>query len=206
MEEKDTLGNNSTINNESPTNVFTEKPHIINPFVYYCMSFAGTIWKGIRWVIDFVLSMFISIALFGKMVGVGIYQYFLKFIGFFKRKAHQFKYNDRNGRLSFGIFGFSALANKQYTFGIMYLVFQIGYILLFILFGAKSIWMLSSLGLEGPHEDPDEEFAELIMGDNSIMILIYGLLWVLSIFLFIYIWNRSIQNGYYNYIIHVNHV
>lgn len=199
MEEKDTLGNNSTINNESPTNVFTEKPHIINPFVYYCMSFAGTIWKGIRWVIDFVLSMFISIALFGKMVGVGIYQYFLKFIGFFKRKAHQFKYNDRNGRLSFGIFGFSALANKQYTFGIMYLVFQIGYILLFILFGAKSIWMLSSLGLEGPHEDPDEEFAELIMGDNSIMILIYGLLWVLSIFLFIYIWNRSIQNGYYNY-------
>ena len=31
------------------------------------------------------------------------------------------------------------------------------------------------------------------------MILIYALLWILSIFLFIYIWNRSINSGYNNY-------
>lgn len=199
MEENEILSNQSTEITNEQRSVFTQEAHTINPFLYALMSFFGIIWKGVRWLLDFVFSMIVSIGLFFKMVGIGIYQYALKFVGFFKRKAHQFKYNDKNGRLSFGIFGFSALANKQYVFGVLYILFEIGYILLFALFGARSIGMLGSLGTRLPYEDPDADFSQLVMGDNSIMILIYGLLWILSIFIFIYVWNRSIQNGYYNY-------
>lgn len=198
MEENDVLTKPAEITNEQ-TNVFTQKAHTINPVLYFFMSFFGTIWKGILWLLDFVFSMCVSVYQFFKMVGIGIYDYALKFVGFFKRKAHQFKYNDKSGRLSYGVFGFSALANKQYVFGILYLVFEIGYILLFALFGAKSIGMLGTLGTRVPYEDPDADFSQLVLGDNSIMILIYGLLWLLSIFVFLYVWNRSINNGYYNY-------
>ena len=82
----------------------------------------------------------------------------------------------------------------------MYIVFQVAYIALFAIFGVSSIAGLRYLGTIESTEDPDcFDFCEIVLGDNSIMILIYGLLWVLSIFIFLYVWNRSIENGYLNY-------
>ena len=44
---------------------------------------------------------------------------------YFKRKAHQFKHNDKYGRMSFFLFGVGAFAHKQKVIGIMYLLFEI---------------------------------------------------------------------------------
>ena len=83
----------------------------------------------------------------------------------------------------------------------MYIVFQIAYIALFAIFGVSSIGGLRHLGTIQSGEDPNcqDMFCEWIEGDNSIMIMIYGLLWLLSIIVFLYVWNRSIENGYLNY-------
>lgn len=186
-------------NIEVKNNVFTEETHPINPIIYFFMSLFSGIVKIVKWVFDLLISMVISFFSFFKNVGLGIYKGILKIGEFFKRKTHQFKVNDISGKISYGIFGFSALKNKQYVNAVFYFLFEVVYIILFVCFGIKSIGNLSNLGSVGPHEDPDAEFSQLILGDNSIMILIYGLLWCISIVLFLYVWNRNINNSYSNY-------
>ena len=192
---------NEKVNNN--TNVFAQKAHIINPVTYFFISLLKGLLGALKWIGDLLLSMVLSLASFFKTVGVGAYKAVLGVVEFFKRKCHQFKYNDTAGRMSFGLFGASSFAHKQYVNGVFYAIFEVAYIVLFIFKGIPSIGKLSHLGTVTPGEDPncppDEMFCEWVDGDNSIMILIYGLLWVLSIFLFIYIWNRSISSGYFNY-------
>ena len=191
---------NEKVNVESE-NVFTRKARTINPVVYFFISLLNALLGVVKWLADLIFSMLLSLIGFFKMIGVGAYKGVLGIGNFFKRKAHQFKHNDKNGKLSFFIFGASALAHKQKVIGIMYIVFQVAYIALFAIFGVSSIAKLSHLGTIKTMEDPDclDDFCDMIIGDNSIMILIYGLLWVLSIFIFLYVWNRSIENGYINY-------
>ena len=185
------------------TNVFTEEAHTINPVTYFFISLLKGLWGVVKWLLDLVLSMVLSLAEFFKSVGIGAYKVVVGIVDFFKRKAHQFKYNDKAGRLSFVAFGASSFSHNQYVNGFLYAVFEVLYIVFFFIKGIPAIAKLEHLGTVTPGEDPncppDEMFCEWVDGDNSIMILIFGLLWILSIFLFIYIWNRSISTGYFNY-------
>ena len=133
MEEND-LFNTETIEDIAETNVFTEPTHSINPIVYALMGLGKSLLGLLIWLGELLLSMVLSLVNFFKMVGVGTYNLFVGIVEFFKYKGHQFKYNDKSGRLSFFVFGYSALANKGYVFGILYLLFQVGYILLFDLY------------------------------------------------------------------------
>ena len=201
MDENKNLQNlNEKVNVESE-NVFTRKARTINPVVYFFISLLNALLGVVKWLADLIFSMVLSLIGFFKMIGVGAYKGVLGIGNFFKRKAHQFKHNDKNGKLSFFLFGASALAHKQKVIGIMYVVFQVAYIALFAIFGVSSIAGLKHLGTLQSGTDPNCEdmFCEWVEGDNSIMIMIYGLLWILSIFIFLYVWNRSIENGYLNY-------
>ena len=184
-------------------NIFAQEARTIHPVTYFFISLLNSLVGFGKWLLDLLLSMVLSLVSFFKMVGVGAYKCVLGVINFFKTKVHQFKNNDKYGRLSFFVFGASSFSHKQYVNGVLYVVFQVAYILLFIFNGVHSIGMLRTLGTVTPGEDPncppDEMFCEWVDGDNSIMILIYGLIWVLSIFVFFYIWNRSVTNGYFNY-------
>ena len=201
MDENKNLQNlNEKVNFESE-NVFTRKARTINPVVYFFISLLNALLGVVKWLADLIFSMILSLIGFFKMVGVGAFKGVLGIGNFFKRKVHQFKHNDISGKLSFLLFGVSALTHKQRVIGIMYIVFQIAYIALFAINGVSSIAGLKHLGTIQSGEDPncDDMFCEWITGDNSIMILIYGLLWLLSIVVYLYIWNKSINNGYLNY-------
>ena len=189
------------IENKS-SEIFTKQVKPISPFKYFLMNLGESLLKLLLWVLSFVVSIFTALWSFVKTIGVGIYKCALGVYKFFRRKCHQFKYNDKFGRLSFVFFGTSALAHKQVVNGIMYLVFEIGYIILFALFGVSSVVKLGTLGTELPHFIPDPidpMFEQLVLGDNSVLVLVFGLLWVISLGVFIYVWNRSINNGYSNY-------
>lgn len=200
---KEEITNSNEKENTQVNSVFARKVKLINPVVYFFNVVLSAIWKAIYWLFDLVVSMFVSLGHFFKMVGLGVYHGVIGIKDFFKRKAHQFKYNDRSGRLSFIIFGFSSFSHKQYVNGVLFLLFEVVYIVLFSVFGVNALYMLTfgKLGLVAPGDDPfcEEDFCPWTKGDNSIMILIYGLLWIISIFFFIYIWNRSINSGYTNY-------
>lgn len=194
MEQKD----NNLKNN---TEVFKKEPHVSNKIVHFFITCWEYIFKLIYWIYDLVLSMFLSIWHFIKLVGKGCAKGFKGFINFFKRKAHQFRYNDTSGKVSFFVFGVSSFKHKQYVNGVLYIIFEVCYIVLLSLFGANSMFMLGTLGTVSPGPDPScsDDFCDWVNGDNSIMILIYGLLWVLSIIFFLYIWNRNINASYTNY-------
>ena len=182
--------------------IFTKQVKPIHPVKFFFMSLGESLLKLVLWVGGFILSLFTSIWSFLVFVGRGAVNLVFGIYKFFKRKCHQFKYNDVSGRLSFAFFGSSSLAHKQIVNGVMYLIFEIGYITLFVIFGIPALGKLGTLGSNLPHfiPDPDDPMFEIFVpGDNSIMILIYGLLWALSLILFLYIWNRSINSGYTNY-------
>ena len=195
MEQED-----KSINTNANSNVFTRKVRLLSKPRYFFGNVGSALLKALLWICDLILSMILSIWHFVKLIGIYCYKGVIIAYKFIKRKCHQFLYNDWSGRLSFVLFGVSSLAHGQIVNGILYLVFEIGYIALFVLYGVPSIGMLKTLGtIANSGTGGDGEFGQAGGGHNSILILIYGLLWVLSIIVFIYIWLRSINSGYNNY-------
>ncbi len=188
------------INTNTDSSVFTRKVRLLSKPRYFFGNVGSALLKAILWVCDLILSMILSIWHFIKLIGIYCYKGVIIAYKFVKRKCHQFLYNDWSGRVSFLIFGVSSLAHGQIVNGILYLVFEIAYIALFVLYGVPAIGMLKTLGtIANSGTGGDGEFGQAGGGHNSILILIYGLLWVLSIIVFIYIWLRSINSGYTNY-------
>ncbi len=119
--------------------------------------------------------------------------------------ARKFRFNDVSGRLSFVVFGSSSFKNKQWFNGILYLGFEIVYVLLFVLFGIPSIGKLS-LSADAAYTETCVYDADLgyetctkEITNNMIMIMVYGLLWLFSVLIFFFIWKKSIDSGYNNY-------
>ncbi len=193
------VDNSIDLKNEG-NSILTETVEPIPKIEFFFMNVGNALLKAFLWIVDLILSIFLSLGHFFKGIYDGVVKGSILTFRFFKRKCHQFKYNDLFGRLSFFIFGTSSFKNKQYVNGVLYVLFEIGYILFMALFGVSAIGKLSHLGTVVPGTgDCEDMFCEYTKGDNSIMILIYGLLCILSIILFLYIWNRSIESGYDNY-------
>lgn len=191
-----------TLDFDNSENVFTREVKPINRFVYFLMELGQTLFGALMWVVNFIVSIFISLGEFFITVGKGIYKGVIGIYKFFERKCHQFRYNDIWGRLSFIFFGMGSFGHKQIINGILYIVSQIAYIVCFVIFGIDHINLLTTLGtrLQTSIPDPnDPMFETTIPGHNSVLILIFGLMWVLSIFVFFYVWNNSINAGYNNY-------
>lgn len=107
------------------------------------------------------------------------------------------KYGDWKTRTSFVVFGFSQLARKQWLRGVMQLVFEVLFILYMSLFGAQYLGLLGSLGTVETTSVKDEYGFEVkIVGDNSLLILLYGLLTILFILVFVYVWYKNIKSAY----------
>lgn len=200
---------------ETPTLVKVEKRNsedeentkLIPVPLFILMNIGNALLKSVLWILDLLMSMVLSLGHFFKMIGVGAYKGTIGIYKFFRNKVIQFKENDLSGRLSYVCFGASSFKHKQYANGVLFVLFEVGYIIFMICGGAKNIAMLKTLGdvLPGPDPSCEEMICDWIEGDNSVMVLVFGLLSLLSIVLFAYIWNRSINSGYNNYRI-VNYI
>ena len=200
----------SSDNGQEMNSVFTKKVEPVGRVKYAFMSLGQGALNLLLWVANFVLSIFVSLGLAIWTAIKGIYKGILAIGRFFKRKAHQFRYNDIWGRLSFLFWGAGSVGHGQIVNGILYFLFEVGYIACFVLFGAGNIAFLfnNTIGTQEFGYDPacKEKWGEAYQtycnaqeGHNSIMILIFALLWIVSIFIFFYIWNRNINAGYNNY-------
>lgn len=191
---RESLNNNP----QNKNSVFTSEVKLLSKKKYFLNNVLEGGKKILLWVLDLVVSIFLSLGHFFLTVGVGIYKGALGVINFFKRKVHQFKYNDVYGRISFGVFGVSNIKNKQYVNGALYIIFEIAYIVLFALFGVPALMKLPTLGPAGQQcvDGCGTMFEEIQIVGNSILILIFGLLWLFSLFIFLFVWNKSINSGY----------
>ena len=112
------------------------------------------------------------------------------------------KYGSYKTRLSFLVMGFGQIAEGQIAKGLLYLVTQTVFLLFMIFFGGRYILHLFSgdLGsrLAGEQWNEELQMFEKIQGDNSFLILLYGVVSIVLLLLFLVVWAMNIKGSYAN--------
>lgn len=205
IKQKENTGNNeveSRLNFDDNSDIFT-KPvkrmstgeYLLGVLKNLCIKVASFVWSWIVTIGLAIVNIFVSVYKFVRYGTLAIGR-------FFKNLGHKFKYNDKWGRLSFVFFGAGSFGHKQYINGILYILFEIGYILFFALVGfdaLSGIWNLGSIRVDLNWAATPEASTPKLLIDNALLRLITGLFVLISIFVFFFIWLRSINAGYNNY-------
>lgn len=112
-----------------------------------------------------------------------------------------FTQGDWKTKLSFVIMGFGSLLRKQFVRGIAFLGTEIFYIWYMVSFGAQYISKIGTLGNVETHEEASyfngiEVGKTTVYGDNSFLILLFGILTIFVTFAFIFIWRLNVKNNF----------
>ena len=101
-------------------------------------------------------------------------------------------------RLSALIMGLGCLLHRQVIKGALYLAIEIGYIIFMIRSGLHCLAMLPSLGSIQQKEVWNEELQVYMYtkGDQSILILLYGLGTIMITVLFFLIWRAGMRSAF----------
>ena len=112
------------------------------------------------------------------------------------------RYGSYKTRLSFLIMGFGQITEGQLGKGLLYLLIQVAGILFTIFFGGRYILHLFSgdLGsqLAGERWNEELQMFEKIKGDNSFLILLYGVASIVILLLFTLVWVMNVKGNYQN--------
>ncbi len=105
-------------------------------------------------------------------------------------------------KLSFLVMGFGQIARGQIGKGIFYLLTQLVFVLYLLFFGGRYIGHLFSgdLGRRLSSEQWNEELQifEKVKGDNSFLILLYGVVSLVVILLFLCVWWANVKGNFDN--------
>lgn len=109
-----------------------------------------------------------------------------------------FREGDFKTRLSFLIMGFGNLANRQIAKGILFLAAEVAFILYMIQYGAQAIWSLRNLGdtQQGWVYDETLGIDVLQDGDNSMLLLLFGIAAVFVVIGFIAVYRSNVMSAY----------
>ncbi|MCD7823943.1 MAG: sugar ABC transporter permease [Oscillospiraceae bacterium] len=110
---------------------------------------------------------------------------------------------DWKTKLSFIIMGFGSIARGQILRGILFLLFEIVFVVYTALWGVTWIAKLTLKNLTPTTTQMvtttvagiDMEVETTIYGDNTLQILIYGVLSILFVFCFIYTWRLNVRQN-----------
>ena len=148
-----------------------------------------------------VACFFVGIPLWFKNLGLKIWAQMKRFGNFVKNDVLDLWYTFKNGdyktRTSYLIMGFGSLARGQILRGIMFLLFEIIFVVYMIFWGGYWLSMMSSLGKQGPTRefDPVLDIEVTVYHDNSFRILLYSVLTIFFIIAFIYTWRLNIKQN-----------
>lgn len=123
----------------------------------------------------------------GKVAG------FFKWIGNdLKDIGVTFKEGDWKTRISFLIMGFGSLTRKLYARGIAFLAIEVAFIFYLVTFGGDYLAKIGTLGTvqTGWNADGTRSY-----GDNSFLILLYGVLSIIIILGFILVWRMNVREN-----------
>lgn len=115
----------------------------------------------------------------------------------FKDVVQTFKNGDWKTKLSFLVMGFGSIARGQVLRGILFLLFEIVFIVYMIFAGAHWLSLLPTLGTKGPSVVYNEVLDQYVSqyNDNSFKILLYGVLTIFFIIAFIYTWRLNVKQN-----------
>ena len=153
---------------------------------------------------------------FFKNFGKGFVNFFkrifLAVIGFFigigrscKEFVQNFIYGDAITKSSHLVMGLGHLCRGQIVRGVVYLLLEVGFVLYMALFGGRYLVMCfeniiggGNIGRVETHDfwNEDEGIYDKLMGDNSFLILLYGILTLFVIIFFIMCYYNSTKESY----------
>lgn len=129
-------------------------------------------------------------------------------MGFLSKKVNEFptpytvKAAVTNGgyetKLSMLIMGFGNMMHKQAAKGLVFLAVEVAYIIFMIASGGHCLAMLPSLGTKEQEEVWNEtlQIYEYTQGDNSVLILLYGVATVMVTILMVLSWVCAVKSAY----------
>lgn len=134
---------------------------------------------------------------FIKKIGNGIAGFFKPIGNEFKDIAETFIHGDWKTKVSYFVMGFGSIARGQVLRGVLFLIFEIVFIVYMIVAGGYWLSMLPSLGITGPSVSYNEILDQYVTkyNDNSFKILLYGVLTIFFIIAFIYTWRLNIKQN-----------
>lgn len=174
-----------------------------------CKSSDVPIDKYYRFKQNFFQKLFDSIINTLAAIPSKVYNFFtallpLFFVNCYKKVVNEikdifgtFKRGDFKTRASFLIFGFGHIFRGQILRGLIFLVFEIVFVLYMIFFGWKYLSLLGSLGnlAQVKYIDPDSGLEMIINNDNSVLILLYSVLTIFFIVAAIYMWRLNVKQN-----------
>ena len=101
-------------------------------------------------------------------------------------------------KISLLIMGFGNIAHKQIVKGIMFLAIEALYIWFMAVSGIYNLSMLPSLGWREQEKVWNEQKSiyEYTAGDQSVLILLYGVATIFLTFMFIIVWRDAVKSSY----------
>lgn len=151
-----------------------------------------------------IANFFMDIPSKLKSLGIIILNRFKKIGIFFKNFFVDFHKTFVNGswktKVSYFILGFGNLSRKQILRGLLFLGFQVIFILYIIFFGSHWLGKFNTLGNVSQHKeyDPILDTYVTVLGDDSFKILLYGILTILFIVAYIGTWIINIKQNKIN--------
>ncbi|MCC8106551.1 MAG: sugar ABC transporter permease [Clostridiales bacterium] len=103
-----------------------------------------------------------------------------------------FRDGDWTAKLSFVIMGFGQLVHRQILRGVLFLALEILFIYYMVSFGAGYLVKLPTLGTVESYVDKSGIVPITVYGDNSFLILLYGILTIFVIIAFVYVWRMNV--------------
>ncbi|MEG2774168.1 MAG: sugar ABC transporter permease [Acetivibrio sp.] len=101
-------------------------------------------------------------------------------------------------KVSMLIMGAGNMAWGQFTKGLLFLLTEAGFILFMVESGLHNLKMLPSLGDKVQEEVWNEAkgIFEYTQGDNSLLILLYGVVTIFAVVAFILVWREAVKSAY----------
>ena len=112
--------------------------------------------------------------------------------------SNALRHGDTFTRLSAVIMGTGNICRKQVVKGLLYLAVEILFIAFMVINGFGLLGGLTTLGTNEGGEVFNEakQVYEYTAGDNSMLILLYGILAVFAIIAFVFAWRSSLKSAY----------
>ncbi len=135
---------------------------------------------------------------FFKKIGRGFVQFFVGIANVFKNIFLWFKEGDWKTRVSYVVMGFGLMARKQWLRGLLFLFFEVAFILYMVFFGGRYLGQLGTLGTVARIKvwNDAKQVFEYIDGDNSLLILLYAVISLFILAAFAYMWYLNLKQNH----------
>lgn len=165
----------------------------ISSLEYLSMSKARRAWYKFY---SFFLNIPSAIGRFVRNIPRAIWKLMKKIGAWFVTLIDAFRYGNWKTRLSAVIWGFGCFAYRQIGHGIIYLGYEILFVLYMVFFGAGFLGKFDTLGTV--LQERDEIGFVIVKGDNSFEILLYSMLTLVIILFTVVVMLKSIREAYSN--------